>query len=97
MVKYLMVVPLFLKCYLWNVLVAFDQTACALLGGSPDVTISSRAWGWHLRGVDFPYKLIDSIPCFGVGHCERAYEPEPLDKSVMANFKKEWKERYGGK
>lgn len=50
-----------LKKYGWNVLIAIDQLANAILLGDPDETISSRAakhyshkdgWGWLARTLD---------------------------------------------
>ena len=37
-----------MKLYLYNLLIGIDQFANVLLGGAPDITISSRVW-YHIR------------------------------------------------
>lgn len=69
--------------YLLSVLIALDQLANALLAGSPDETLSARAWrsetNGRLLGMFFR-PLIDFIFCpFERNHCE---------KSFVAEFKK---------
>ena len=60
--------------YLWNVLIAFDQLANAILFGDPDETISSRAakrchlWGWRQLG--------HFLEWLDPGHLKRALEPD---------------------
>jgi len=63
----------------WQVLIALDQLANAVLGGSADETISSRAWKAKLRGKVWgaiAAHVIDALfyPIEGPGHCERAAE-----------------------
>lgn len=62
-----------------NILIAVDQLLNALLGGSPDETLSSRAHrareagkpGWrHVA------RLIDTLLWFDREHCRTSYEAE---------------------
>jgi hypothetical protein len=89
MKKYFILARLFLKHYFYNILIGLDQFLGTLLGGSPDVTISGRAWGWHLRGIRLPARLLDKV--FGQGHCERAYEPDPTDRSAAWKAREEYR------
>ena len=60
--------------YLWNLFIAVDQLANAVLFGDPDETISSRAakrshvWGWHMLG-----RFLDWID---PGHMARSIEAD---------------------
>ncbi len=63
--------------YLKNLFVAIDQLVGTLVGGDPDVTISSHIhsmtkispkWCWLERVVDATFAPLD-----GVGHCRQAY------------------------
>jgi hypothetical protein len=64
------------RLYIRNVLVGIDQLLNAILLGSPDECISTRAYD------HFPLlrKVIDFV--FGKGHCERSKESEE-DKGVI--------------
>lgn len=70
------------RLYLWQVLIALDQLANAVLGGYPDETLSARAWRkaqagqwfWRLlrRLIDGLFRLTGQGP----GHCRASYENE---------------------
>lgn len=86
-----------MKTYLWNNLIAFDQQLNTLLGGSPDETLSARAyrverksrlWGVLLRPV------IDAI--FFVltlgkerDHCRQAYESEQSRQHLPPDYQRQ--------
>ena len=65
--------------YLWNVLIAIDQLANAILAGDPDETISGRMGRWYAVGgwrqrVAKPVRwLLNKIH---KGHTEKAIEPD---------------------
>ena len=61
-----------MRLYLLYVLIALDQLANALFGGSPDETLSAHAyrsqWKWRTR-------LINAL-FFDRNHCKAAWEDE---------------------
>lgn len=64
-----------MKQWALNVLIGVDQLGNAILGGSPDDTISSRCWKARVKGKRWgliAVALIDGV--FGRGHCENAVE-----------------------
>lgn len=71
-----------LRAYLWNIFIALDQLANAVLGGDPDETVSSRAAKdparLHWRVLIAVLEFIDP------GHTARAVEP---DEGIDAVFK----------
>ena len=73
-----------------NVLIGEDQSWNAILDGSPDETISARAWRNHLdlrnRGA-WAVRVIDGL--FGAGHCKRAHESEMLRRQLPAAYRAE--------
>ncbi|TFW71412.1 DNA helicase UvrD [Methylotenera oryzisoli] len=75
--------------YLKNNAIAFDQQVNALLGGSPDETLSSRAyrvsrngswWRWQICMV-----VINSL-AFNRNHCYESYLSELNRRQRRANF-----------
>lgn len=65
--------------YILNNAIAFDQQLNTLLGGSPDETLSARAWRTEQQGkwlgkVFRP--LIDTLLWFDRDHCHQAYLSE---------------------
>lgn len=68
-----------LKRWPLAVLIAVDQLANALLMGSEDDTISSRAWKAKVKGRTWgkiAVPIIDALfrPLQGPGHCEKSAE-----------------------
>ena len=64
------------RMYLKNLLISLDQLANALLRGSPDETLSSRAWRMEQKGQ--PYwkwtrRAIDLLFWFDKDHCRNSY------------------------
>jgi hypothetical protein len=58
-------------------LLALDQSANTILGGTEDQTLSARAYAVELAGVDsFWRRAIDRL--FYQGHCKQAWENEML-------------------
>lgn len=70
-----------LSRWIWNVLIALDQLANAILLGDPDETISSRAakrphvWVWRQLG-----RFLDFID---PGHMDRAREKDEGDDAAI--------------
>jgi hypothetical protein len=65
--------------YLQALAIAFDQLINALLNGSPDETLSSRAWRMHLKRQPYWWWLasaINGIFFWQANHCRGAYARE---------------------
>lgn len=65
--------------YVLNVLIAVDQVGNTLLGGSPDETLSARAYRTEQQGKVFGRffrPLIDTLFWFDPDHCKSAYNSE---------------------
>ena len=60
-----------MKKYLLNILIGIDQLTNAILGGSPDICISTRAYEHYPRIA----KIIDFI-FMNPKHCEHSAENE---------------------
>ena len=68
-----------LKRYILNNAIALDQQFNTLLGGSPDETLSSRAYRTeqHQRILGRIFRpVIDKIFWFEIKHCKKAYYSE---------------------
>ena len=63
--------------YIWNILVAIDRLVNAILGGSPEMTISGRVGTWYENTL--LRKVIDYL--FGNEHCENESIIEKNDES----------------
>lgn len=64
------------KLYFFNLLIGLDQFINVLLGGAPDITISSRCWQHrdHWAGAT-AVKLIDWLFSWHeADHCRKSYE-----------------------
>lgn len=76
--------------YIWNILIAIDQLANAMLGGDPDETISSRL-GKFVRDnqEDTGFKgLISNVTCelldvIDPGHCQKSIEDDEGKHEVI--------------
>lgn len=77
--------------YLLNAAVAFDRFCNAALNGSPDETLSARAWRTEQTGKIFGCifrPLIDVL--FWVvqrEHCKKAYQAELARKQLPQGYK----------
>lgn len=70
-----------LKKYLWNLLIAIDQLANAVLAGDPDETISSRA---AKRPHAIAWRLLARfLEWIDPGHMARAIEEDEGGNSVL--------------
>lgn len=79
-----------MKRYLLSNLVALDQLANALLCGSPDETLSSRAFRADRDGKVFGRifrPVIDTIFCWEHRHCFSAYMAEINRRQLSENFR----------
>ena len=68
-----------MRQYLFNNLIGLDQLANTLLAGSPDETLSARAWRTEQQGKllgRFFRPLIDTLLWFDKDHCHQAYLSE---------------------
>lgn len=66
-----------MKAWIWNLLVSFSQTANALLGGNPDVTLSDRMG----RASEAGTCRLCTVVCWLLGlidrdHCRKVREPD---------------------
>ena len=76
-----------IKRYLLNNAIAIDQMFNALLGGSPDETLSSRAYRTEQQGKLFGRffrPLIDLVFFFDPLHCYKSYLAE-IDRLQLPN------------
>jgi len=69
-------VILLVKRYVWNILISVDQLANTLLGGDPDVTISSRVGKRARKGDRFGIFVCKCLHLFDKGHCEASIEED---------------------
>ena len=77
------------KRYFLNNLIAQDQSLNALLGGSPDETLSSRAYRTEQQNKVFGKffrPLIDLIFFFDPLHCYESYIAESTRRQLPNNF-----------
>lgn len=84
-----MKVPPVIKRYLLNNAIAVDQMFNTVLGGSPDETLSSRAYRTEQQGKLFGRffrPLIDLIFFFDPLHCYQAYLAESTRRQLPSNF-----------
>ncbi len=75
--------------YLRSVGIAIDQTLNAILAGSPDETLSSRAWRAERNGKlfgKFFRPVIDTLFFFEPNHCMHAYLAELQRAQLPKNF-----------
>lgn len=78
-----------MKQYLLNNAIAFDQQINALLGGSPDETLSARAYRTEQQGKAFGRffrPLIDAIFFFDSHHCHQAWLAEVNKKQLPGSY-----------
>jgi hypothetical protein len=79
-----------MKKYLLNILIAVDQLVNALLGGSPDETLSARAWRAETQakrlGLIFR-PLIDFLFLpFEKEHCYQSWVSEVRRKQLHKSY-----------
>lgn len=82
-----------LQFYVWNLLIAFDQLANALLMGDPMETVSHRAGEAAKEGKDWGCLLCHLLDELDPRHCQSALErvtTNPGGSSVAALLTK-WK------
>ena len=73
--------------YITNNLIALDQMANALFAGSPDETLSARAYRLSVeRGRHWPRRIIDALFCWQSAHCQQAYLSELLRKQLPKQY-----------
>lgn len=75
--------------YLLYNLIAIDQLVNTILGGSPDETLSSRAWRAEQSNKLFGRffrPLIDGIFFWQKDHCRQGYLAEKLRRQLPSNF-----------
>ena len=78
--------------YVWNLLIALDQFCNAIVGGSPDETMSSRFGKWSLlnsnKETDKRKRYIACVICWFLDkletdHCKKSIENDEGDKDVI--------------
>ena len=71
--------------YLLNIIIALDQTINAVVRGSPDETLSARAY----RNKDmygYPYVVINYIFFWQEDHCRQAYWSEVIRAHLPKDY-----------
>jgi hypothetical protein len=79
------------KLYFLNLMIAIDQLINAILLGSPDETLSSRAYRAELNSKIFGKILrpvIDVIFFFDKEHCKYSYLAEIQKRQLPAHFQR---------
>jgi len=72
-----------IKLYVLNVLIGIDQLANALLAGSPDETISSRAGKGQKEGKRWACLLCRFLDYLQKDHCAKSIEPDEGTDAVI--------------
>jgi hypothetical protein len=72
-----------MKKYIYNLLIAFDQFANALLGGYADETLSAYSW----RKQDWRYKAINALFFWQSNHCRGAYDAEQNRRHLPPEYR----------
>lgn len=68
--------------YFWNILIAVDQLANALLGGDPDETISSRS-GKRQHEQAWAKYLCKFLNWIDTDHCQKSIEEDEGYRSAL--------------
>ena len=69
--------------YVFNLLIAIDQLANTILGGSPDETISSRASKDQLKGRKWAIWLCWALNKIDADHCQESTEADEGDDNSL--------------
>lgn len=69
--------------YFWNILIAIDQLANALLLGDPTETISSRADKAAVEGKRWGCVLCKLLNYVQHGHCEKSLEATAGSRAII--------------
>lgn len=75
-----------------NVLIAADQLANTLLAGTPDETLSSRAYRCGILDSSpkkrwiLAHTIINGLFFWQIGHCQQAYESEMARVHLSKEF-----------
>ena len=74
--------------YLFNLLIALDQTVNTIFNGEPDETISARCWRLRAR-VPFNifHLLIDRLFFLEDSHCYNSYLAEVNRKQLAEEYR----------
>lgn len=79
-----------MKTYLLNVLIAVDQLLNTVFKGTPDETLSSRAYRlyrnnkyWYSK---IPYTVINTLFFWQDNHCKSSYKSELQRKHLPEEF-----------
>lgn len=75
--------------YVKNVLIGVDQVFNALLFGTPDETLSARAYRLAPHSILWFWLMfaIDLIFFWQVNHCQKSYEAELLRKQLPKEYR----------
>ena len=64
-----------MRAYLHNVAVSLSQWLNVLIGGHPDMTLSSAAWVRSQLGRgDTPRRIMDTLFWWDADHCKESFE-----------------------
>lgn len=71
-----------IKRYFWNLFIALDQLANAILGGDPDETISSRI-GKREDTCKVCYMLCRLLHLLDPDHCQKSIERDEGGNAII--------------
>lgn len=80
--QFLVVSDQFLNVLICTIAVPFEKSWA-------DETFSSRCWRWHLEGIDWPRKIVDTILFWDKNHCEESFKSECLQRQHPPQARKE--------
>jgi hypothetical protein len=72
--------------YLLNNAISIDQFCNTLAGGSPDETLSARAYRLAQQGKPMPQAIINALFFWQPQHCYQAYMSEILRKQYPLEY-----------
>ena len=72
--------------YLYNVAIWIDQGFNVLFCGSPDETLSARAYRQAVKGNKVPSRLINAIFFWQEDHCHAAWLSEANRKHLPKDY-----------
>ena len=64
-----------MSAYIWKVSAALSQLLNALIGGDPNLTLSSRAF-INRRRCRYPYLLFNTLFFWQKDHCQQSWEDD---------------------
>lgn len=73
--------------YFRRIFIAIDQLLNTFLGGWPDETFSARCWRWHMKGIEWPRRLVNYLVWWQKDHCYSAYGNELKREQTAEDYR----------